>query len=455
MKSYDFRTKEEVIRLLMSSTGRALCDSGDAYGRSWERNQDKACEVLGKDAREKLDMTPGSEDLRKLVDWFDDQPVSFIEWFQGEPNPTINVYHFLVCNLTFHPQRHQWFERFVEWWDKNDEEQSWLGYAEDFPGWLAKQWMDNDDGQLAFVDFEPADDPLDADELEEHGLPADYRPSGIQERWENDQLTDDDQQYLESYLEFRHPEVGGYFEVDSREKPLVVNTYNGEDMLTQVLQYVAFSVEGERVVLLQVHQGCDVRGGYPKPRYMEQTGEYDYAITENARGDIACESGVTGGPHDDSHYWSLENGSSMSSAGYRGSWGGQSKPPVVGEEPFDMDDPDNQETLRFICQNFLPGSPEEFDPHHFWKYLTLDLFPTKMQGQEDEDLVIEQWLNSPNPGTSEVETRAIDLLRQVSRSIWDHWMDDRRMGVTFFSRNHGYCPVCGGELKFWPTAVRC
>jgi hypothetical protein len=43
------------------------------------------------------------------------------------------------------------------------------------------------------------------------------------------------------------------------------NTYNHENDLDQVLQYVRFAIDGEQFILLQVHTGCDVRGGYTTP----------------------------------------------------------------------------------------------------------------------------------------------------------------------------------------------
>lgn len=49
----------------------------------------------------------------------------------------------------------------------------------------------------------------------------------------------------------------------------VVNTYNHDTYLSQTLQYVQQDVEEERpgsLVVLQVHGGCDVRGGYTEPR---------------------------------------------------------------------------------------------------------------------------------------------------------------------------------------------
>lgn len=44
------------------------------------------------------------------------------------------------------------------------------------------------------------------------------------------------------------------------------NTYNGESALDQTLQFTAFDLNGSAYVILQVHGGCDVRGGYTRPR---------------------------------------------------------------------------------------------------------------------------------------------------------------------------------------------
>lgn len=44
------------------------------------------------------------------------------------------------------------------------------------------------------------------------------------------------------------------------------NTYNYDDSLSQTLQGVTFNVDGTVYVLLQIHGGCDVRGGYTAPR---------------------------------------------------------------------------------------------------------------------------------------------------------------------------------------------
>lgn len=57
-----------------------------------------------------------------------------------------------------------------------------------------------------------------------------------------------------------------------------VNTYNGEDALSQVLQYDVFETDdGDPVVALMIHGGCDVRGGYTAPRWFTLGETYDLA----------------------------------------------------------------------------------------------------------------------------------------------------------------------------------
>lgn len=56
--------------------------------------------------------------------------------------------------------------------------------------------------------------------------------------------------------------------------PEVHNSYNGECDLSQTIQFVEFTSEGESYVLLQVHGGCDVRGGYSSPKAYQLKCDY-------------------------------------------------------------------------------------------------------------------------------------------------------------------------------------
>lgn len=54
------------------------------------------------------------------------------------------------------------------------------------------------------------------------------------------------------------------------------NTYNGESSLSQVLQGFHFSIGDDRYVALQIHGGCDVRGGYTRVRVFRMESEGGY-----------------------------------------------------------------------------------------------------------------------------------------------------------------------------------
>jgi hypothetical protein len=53
------------------------------------------------------------------------------------------------------------------------------------------------------------------------------------------------------------------------------NTYNGESVLSQVLQYTSFidRKDDTQYVLLQIHNGADVRGGYTAPKVFKLANE--------------------------------------------------------------------------------------------------------------------------------------------------------------------------------------
>jgi hypothetical protein len=65
------------------------------------------------------------------------------------------------------------------------------------------------------------------------------------------------------------------------------NTYNGECLLSQTLQWTAFVHNDEYYILLQVHGGCDVRGGYTSPRVFQVDYGFGY---DNGDAEIFCNS---------------------------------------------------------------------------------------------------------------------------------------------------------------------
>ena len=79
------------------------------------------------------------------------------------------------------------------------------------------------------------------------------------------------------------------------------NSYNGEDYVSQVIQGVTIGGY-EGIVLLQIHGGCDVRGGYTKPRVFRFNHDWEVTLMDNARASIYCEN---------NHLWNIEPGYSQ------------------------------------------------------------------------------------------------------------------------------------------------
>lgn len=85
-----------------------------------------------------------------------------------------------------------------------------------------------------------------------------------------------DLELMEDFAELRRDDPG--------ESVQTVNTYNGEDLLSQTLQYTLFRYNHDEYVLLQIHGGCDVRGGYTTPRVFRVMEEY--AMYDNAKASV-------------------------------------------------------------------------------------------------------------------------------------------------------------------------
>jgi len=87
-----------------------------------------------------------------------------------------------------------------------------------------------------------------------------------------------------------------------------VNTYNGEDALSQTLQYTTFEHEEHGYcVALSIHGGCDVRGGYTYPRIFQLAGD-GYDLYDNARGHMGCDNCDATWYTDDTCNWYPNNG---------------------------------------------------------------------------------------------------------------------------------------------------
>lgn len=161
-------TERVISHMLKENTGRHMLDSGGAYGRNWERNQDRD-----------FKSEPASKG-RFVYRQYGDKPAYW------EIEYEINVFHYLSEYLAYDRGMTRRFKRATQ----------------------------------AFTD----------------------------------------QPWLELMCEWAEEMHQG------RRKPETFNSYNGPSHLSQVIQAVSFTVNDIGYVLLQIHGGCDVLGGYTEPR---------------------------------------------------------------------------------------------------------------------------------------------------------------------------------------------
>jgi hypothetical protein len=100
----------------------------------------------------------------------------------------------------------------------------------------------------------------------------------LQSDWES--FVEDDNAL--SFYSNETQEQWAYFANEGTQKPEVANSYNWDNYLSQVIQYVTFENSGRYFVLLQIHNGADVRGGYTLPQVFEMIGEYAFYDMQDA-----------------------------------------------------------------------------------------------------------------------------------------------------------------------------
>lgn len=148
-------TAEVLADMFTENTGRSLLDSGDAYGRNYERHAGKTVA----DFMRKPEM--------RIID----------------NEPELDAFHWLLARVTYDPELDAEFQKY---YDASDD--------------------------YALNDMATWPETIGADDVK---------------TW---------------------------------------NTYDTDGYLSQTLQFATFSYDGFDFVLLQVHGGCDIRGGYTRPR---------------------------------------------------------------------------------------------------------------------------------------------------------------------------------------------
>lgn len=202
------RTQKAVASMMTENTGRMGLDSGDYYGRNYEKSQGISVTDFIKqpEATLKFSIFGRDGDLEK---WNYEKP---------EFDCTINVFHFLCDRLVYDYHMQSRYTRFVN--SKCGDYDSHFECVDKF---------------VTLVSC------------------VDSTKRG------------DDYNYT-------------------------VNTYNGEDLLSQIIQYTSFkdAKTDEVYFAVMIHGGCDARSGYTAPKFFKARESPWYALVDNASGTISC-----------------------------------------------------------------------------------------------------------------------------------------------------------------------
>ena len=188
--------------MLTTSTGRAICDSGDAYGRNWEKNQAKTLADFEREPSATIEVSKWERE-------------GVTQW---ECYPQFSLYHHLINTLDLDP------------------------ICDEFNALECGAWNGDYYGT----------DSYQSEWLENQG----FKPNG--DSW---------------------------------------NSYNWSANFSQVVQGQRFKLnggslceDGGEYVLLQIHQGCDVRGGYTDAKLFKLNSEYGF-LNESAGFYVELENG--------------------------------------------------------------------------------------------------------------------------------------------------------------------
>jgi hypothetical protein len=107
-----------------------------------------------------------------------------------------------------------------------------------------------------------------------------YKAKELQTDWEayvngDDALSFYDCETMETWAGFAKGNEGEL-------TPRIANSYNWDNFLSQTIQYVTFEHDGNHFVLLQIHGGADVRGGYTRPQVFQMFSEYAFYDMQDA-----------------------------------------------------------------------------------------------------------------------------------------------------------------------------
>lgn len=203
-------TEKIIDKMLKENTGRSILDSGDFYGRHYERNANRT---------------------------FENEESSGLSFRFGYLEYSKNLYHFLINHLQYNVRL---TNSLISFCDKTDED----GYT-------------------------PYDKLIEL---------------WLKEKSKHFKISD-----------------GLYGESD---KPISDYTYNNENSLSQDFIYTIFGLDGDSHVIIQIHNGCDARGGFTEPKTFDFDQGSDTFLIDIHDGYIYCESNKNHNWFtDDSHHW--------------------------------------------------------------------------------------------------------------------------------------------------------
>lgn len=163
-----------------------------------------------------------------------------------------------------------------------------------------------------------------------HNLEYDPEMQARLDLYAEEHPNDSAYELTEGFADEEQQRLNDEWGTDARGFPNTINTYNDPDSwgLSQVLQFAAVAAEGSydaTHLIVQVHGGCDVRGGYTMPKcFRIRTSDYEWL-------DSARTSTVFAGDW----WWEYEG----SGLGWMQIWCGEDRavPPSLPDSIFDLE----------------------------------------------------------------------------------------------------------------------
>lgn len=191
-------------------------------------------------------------------------------------------------------------------------------------------------------------------------------------------------------------------------KPEATYTYNEENNLSQDIQFMEIYIpeENEGITLIQIHGGCDARGGLTAPKVFRERGYCALPLYDTHRVTVVCSE-------HNNHIWDSDN------AGYSFHWEGSDDKFEETDQPLIPNLLSEEDKAKLAKSRMGPikslNDYELYDPEY--GALGVDSDGGFIYAPEDED-----WEDNPS------------------------W----RKGYMFIDEDgNGYCPICGERLEVY------